>query len=127
MPPKRSIGKYPTEWVNGVIQSQVKTLANHKCESCGMQFHEDSNWSITSRTSLGLPVMGGCHHIDHDRSNNDLSNIVFLCQRCHLDVHRWSWKPAEPLPLAWAKQIPAWIINRNLPYQPNQQLELWSE
>ena len=26
------------------------------------------------------------HHIDGNRENNDLSNLVFLCQKCHLEI-----------------------------------------
>ena len=27
------------------------------------------------------------HHIDHNRSNNDLSNLEVLCKKCHQDHH----------------------------------------
>jgi 5-methylcytosine-specific restriction endonuclease McrA len=27
------------------------------------------------------------HHTDHDRENNDESNLVTLCQSCHLAHH----------------------------------------
>ena len=37
------------------------------------------------------------HHIDADRSNNDLSNLVPLCANCHADVHHGekSWPPEK--------------------------------
>lgn len=28
------------------------------------------------------------HHIDHDSKNNDLSNLVALCKKCHYQRHR---------------------------------------
>ena len=28
------------------------------------------------------------HHIDHDRTNNDVSNFMFLCRGCHLIIHK---------------------------------------
>lgn len=28
------------------------------------------------------------HHIDGDDSNNELTNLVALCSKCHLDLHR---------------------------------------
>ena len=27
------------------------------------------------------------HHLDHDRTNNDLSNFVILCHSCHSKLH----------------------------------------
>ena len=30
------------------------------------------------------------HHIDHDRDNNSLSNLVWLCHNCHFLVHNHS-------------------------------------
>jgi 5-methylcytosine-specific restriction endonuclease McrA len=28
------------------------------------------------------------HHIDGNRANNKISNLVVLCQSCHLKIHR---------------------------------------
>ena len=27
------------------------------------------------------------HHIDGDRNNNDLSNALFICNKCHILIH----------------------------------------
>jgi hypothetical protein len=27
------------------------------------------------------------HHIDHDRKNNDISNLIVLCKKCHQEHH----------------------------------------
>jgi predicted HNH restriction endonuclease len=27
------------------------------------------------------------HHLDHDRNNNNVSNLVWLCFNCHFLVH----------------------------------------
>ena len=29
----------------------------------------------------------GIHHIDHDRRNNNLVNLVYLCWPCHRSIH----------------------------------------
>lgn len=45
---------------------------------------------LASGTLPKCKLCGACagrievHHIDGDRDNNDLSNLVFLCQKCHL-------------------------------------------
>jgi len=49
-----------------------KALVEHgrRCAECGKE--------------RGLDV----HHIDGDRRNNDLENLMVLCQPCHRKVHR---------------------------------------
>jgi 5-methylcytosine-specific restriction endonuclease McrA len=32
------------------------------------------------------------HHIDHNRQNNDKSNLLPLCMNCHMGVHNNLWK-----------------------------------
>ena len=27
------------------------------------------------------------HHIDHDRFNNEISNLIILCRKCHVKLH----------------------------------------
>lgn len=123
---KRSRGKYPSEWKDGSIQRTVKAIAGNRCEGCGMEFHTDSNWAVKARTTNGKPVLASCHHLDHDRANNHLSNIVYLCAYCHLDCHRWSWRPGDELPIPWRTRLPNFIEARGLTYT-KRQLELWSE
>jgi hypothetical protein len=31
------------------------------------------------------------HHIDRNRSNNDISNLIVLCANCHLGLHYGMW------------------------------------
>ena len=46
-------------------------LRGRKCECCGL-----SEW-------LGQPINLEVHHVDGNRSNNDLSNLQLLCPNCH--------------------------------------------
>ena len=46
-------------------------LRGRKCECCGI-----SEW-------LGQPINLEIHHVDGNRSNNDLSNLQLLCPNCH--------------------------------------------
>lgn len=64
----------------------------HRCAICGYDEFEE-----------GLEV----HHVDEDRSNNDVSNLVILCATCHkiVSLHRkqlikgvdsFYWKDFDP-------------------------------
>lgn len=46
-------------------------LRGRKCENCGLE-----EW-------LGQPINLEVHHIDGDRTNNELSNLQLLCPNCH--------------------------------------------
>lgn len=45
----------------------------HKCHLCGYDKFEDV-----------LQV----HHIDHNRNNNDISNLIIVCPTCHSELHK---------------------------------------
>lgn len=46
-------------------------LRGRKCECCGLE-----EW-------MGQPINLEVHHIDGDRSNNELDNLQLLCPNCH--------------------------------------------
>lgn len=43
------------------------------CENCGKEFSQDGNFEL--------------HHIDRDRHNNDVNNLMWLCNSCHKKIH----------------------------------------
>lgn len=53
---------------------------NYTCESCGL-----SEW-------LNRPIALEVHHIDGDRTNNDLTNLQCLCPNCHAFTDNWRGK-----------------------------------
>ena len=61
-------------WING-IHAYRKMLARRnlikECFGCKLN---DSRVLII-------------HHVDHDRKNNDMSNLICLCLNCHFIVH----------------------------------------
>jgi len=63
---------YPADWEN--IAVNIKNLAGWKCENCGQKHNDEKGCCLT------------VHHIDMDKSNNDYSNLVALCQKCHLSI-----------------------------------------
>lgn len=49
----------------------------HKCECCGR-----TEW-------LDHPIALEVHHIDGDKTNNDISNLQLLCPNCHAVTDNW--------------------------------------
>jgi len=116
---------YPMLWQRGLIQAQVRNRADHKCEGCGMKFHDGTNIAIDAIRSDGHPMVGTVHHIDENKQNCSMNNLVFLCQSCHWIIHIYDWKPGKELLLRW-DDVPDWILKRNIPYKLHPQLPLWS-
>ena len=72
--------KYPHNWEE--ISTSIRFgRARGQCEMCGathQQFHPDT----------GAIVILTVHHIDHDKMNSAPTNLLALCQRCHLNEDR---------------------------------------
>ena len=51
--------------------------AKNRCEKCGAENYKPH--PIT-----GSKVILTTAHLDHDITNNNLSNLMAMCQRCHL-------------------------------------------
>lgn len=118
---------YPDEWTDGQIQADVRALAQHRCEQCGIAFRPGTNVAVSATHGDGRPVLGSVHHIDYDTTNNTHRNLVYLCQNCHAQVTGYGWKPGDVIPLAWKNRIPAWITARHLPYRTHPQLALFDD
>ncbi len=57
---------------------KVKERANHKCEKCG----------ITEKEHLdNLGFILSVHHIDKNKLNNNMDNLICLCSKCHTIIH----------------------------------------
>jgi len=78
-----------SKYYNIIIEKQQPQVAYRdaipieKCIRCGY----DENKSIIH-----------VHHLDHDRSNNNPSNLIPLCANCHWSLHRSgknSWKLSD--------------------------------
>jgi len=115
---------YPNLWKRGLIQEQVRKRADHRCEQCGMEFHPGTNLAFKATNRKMKPIIGTVHHIDHNKQNCAMANLVYLCQSCHYILHIYDWKPGDPLLLRWGNIAAAWIVARNIPYQLHTQLEL---
>ena len=56
------------------IRAKIKQERRY-CEHCGKDLIDATHYQWCS------------HHIDHDRINNDESNVALLCKRCHQIEH----------------------------------------
>jgi len=66
--------RYPPDWIH--IALEIKIKSKWKCERCGQPNNHDAGYTLT------------VHHIDGNPENNDRSNLIALCQRCHLKTQR---------------------------------------
>jgi hypothetical protein len=75
---KRQNGKrpYPKLWTEA-LKSIIRDRDNHRCTDCGCPESENIK---------NLDV----HHIDNNKNNNELSNLISLCMRCHRKRHNYN-------------------------------------
>jgi 5-methylcytosine-specific restriction endonuclease McrA len=88
---------YPPHWKQ--IAHRIKTEAEWKCIRCGHANDRTTGHVLT------------VHHLDGDKANCRWSNLVALCQRCHLSIQGkvimkqvWAWEHADwfkPYAAAW--------------------------
>ena len=67
----------PLKQQGGEIKKRIFKfgLKEYKCEICGID-----SW-------LGNKIILEIHHIDENRQNNTLDNIIVLCPNCHSQKH----------------------------------------
>lgn len=63
---------YPLGWTN-TFREQIRDRDNHTCQKCGMA--EDYYRKLD------------VHHIDYNKENLDLNNLIALCHRCHVKTN----------------------------------------
>lgn len=89
--------QYPAEWP--ALAKTIKDLAGWQCEHCGHPHNVATGHVLT------------VHHINGLKHDCRYSNLVALCQRCHLHIqHRY--RPDQPRLIG---PRPAWAAVRGLP------------
>lgn len=73
----KSFEKYPLGWTK-IFKEQIRLKYQYKCCKCGV--HE---------VELGRRL--SVHHINCDKSNLKVENLITLCPSCHLKTH-WEIK-----------------------------------
>lgn len=59
------------------LKKHLIVLRTHQCEKCKNKF-----W-------LDFPISLEIHHIDGDRTNNNVDNLQLLCCNCHSQTDFW--------------------------------------
>lgn len=59
------------------LKKHLLATLGHRCYSCGLE-----NW-LNEKIALEV------HHIDGDRTNNNLINLQLLCPNCHAQTKNW--------------------------------------
>jgi hypothetical protein len=62
------------------LKARVRLRDNYECQECGKT--EEANGKKLS-----------CHHIDYDKNNHDIDNLISLCKYCHTKTNfvRENW------------------------------------
>ena len=87
---------YPPNWEQ--IATEIKALAGWRCERCGHPHDPATGYTLT------------VHHLDMNPANCDYSNLVALCQRCHLRIQN-TYRPGQ---MALPGMLPRWMQRRGL-------------
>jgi hypothetical protein len=69
-----SLEEYGTEF-DSILKEQVRFRDGYKCQECGC-----------SQLENGRQL--DCHHIDYDKQNNIINNLIALCMKCHNNTNR---------------------------------------
>lgn len=64
-----SFAPYPLSW-RMKLKLEIKSRDNNTCQLCGKNIDE---------FNLGWAT----HHIDYDKNNCDINNLILLCKKCH--------------------------------------------
>lgn len=88
---KRMAGTDNPAYTNGNSQRYVKrqlaAIKEKRCDWCG----------TTKRVEI--------HHINHDRENNDLDNLTWLCANCNkLEAQLWLLEQDDRATISWENQ-----------------------
>jgi hypothetical protein len=82
----KSLQGYPSEFK--LLSKDIRKRDNETCRIC---YKKQSGRS------------GVVHHIDGNKSNNDESNLIFLCRRCHGKIH-WA-RSSDPIITAFKSAL----------------------
>lgn len=71
---------YSEYGIEFIVKSRI-LRSYGRCALCGARQGGEN-------PETGATVVLTVHHLDEDKGNNDLKNLVPLCQGCHLACHR---------------------------------------
>ena len=65
---------------NGDLKESIRRRDNYRCQQCFR--HQDELFDKNGRRKK-LAI----HHIDYDKKNNHPSNLISLCNSCHMQTN----------------------------------------
>lgn len=74
------------EYCYDTLREDVMRSQDYLCASCKIDVRE---LRVRQRH---------IHHIDHDRLNYSIDNLVLLCAKCHIQYHKSNRKGSETIP-----------------------------
>lgn len=101
--PIKNKSLYPATWK--ALRAAVQERAGNHCEECGVENHaigardrhgqwhdqasidhlnSDCGYALFGEYPKIIRIVCTTAHLDHNPGNNDLANLKFLCNRCHL-------------------------------------------
>lgn len=77
---------YPKNWKQ--ISEYIRFVrAENRCENCGAinhsWLHQHTRKHCLPEEDFAVKIVLTVAHLDHDPTNNDHSNLMALCQKCH--------------------------------------------
>lgn len=74
-----SLETYPKSWYSD-LRKEVLDRDNYKCVFCGLS-------DLESRLLFGRSLT--IHHMDGNKDNGSINNLITLCMHCHQRWHGW--------------------------------------
>lgn len=78
----KSFEEYGREFDNG-FKEQIRFRDNYRCKVCGCP-------QIENGQQLDI------HHLDRNKKNNNINNLITICRSCHIKLH-WKLNKAKCL------------------------------
>ena len=84
---------YPDDWK--LLTLRVKESANWQCECCGKHCYRPGEKPENLTRSEWTADILQVHHLNHNTTDNQLSNLQAVCASCHLSLHRGKYSPVS--------------------------------
>lgn len=82
--------RYPADWKAIVARVAERSRGQCECQGeCGRHTAPCAAVHGEPHPLTGSRVVLTTAHLDHDTTNNDMSNLRHFCQRCHLAYDAW--------------------------------------
>lgn len=97
----KKVGEEKTKEIIFNSREKAKRWYFRKTNEYSEEFNNKLKWKIKKRDGYKCTECGGTenlliHHIDYDKSNCEMDNLITLCRKCHYKTmpdngNRWRW------------------------------------